>query len=376
MTGDVTWSGARRLLLFSTGQRGPGTMCGGITIASAALRRLPHLCVMAMTDCDGVGRLRPDERFDHIRLPFPAPRGGQAQALRSVVIDSAISNFRPDVVVVLRSTGSDRELLDPLVGARSRRPALRTALVLWDLLGAHEVEALSTMPDPVHDVFDEIWSIGDPVVDDHRRHLGPAAASRLRDVGYLVDHAGRSLTLVDPTRRVAPRIALDLGSGWLADGALDVLGAALTRPGLRGVVAELRPNALLGRARADQLAARLGIAVERTQPPGPSPSLLVSTGGYNSVCSALRVDTPAVVVHDGSPSTATRRGDVLAALDAVTSIDLSAASPTDVAHGLLAAMAAGPEPRGLATGGAAAVADRVVDMLDPVLVDELAAVSS
>ena len=357
----------RRILIFSTDEFGPGTICGGIRIIDGALRRIPDLCVLAMTDSDGVGVVGPTDRFDHVRLPDRAGPGDDTTArLRSSVIRTVLGSFRPDLVVALRSVGSvDHELLEPLVRERAQRPELETVLALWDVSTDREIETLETDPDGLTDLFDETWSFGDPTVHDHRRDLPPALAGGVVDLGYATDPP----ELAEPEQApplAPPRISISLGTGWLAADAVEVLYAALQRPGLQPFVRELIPNKLLGQAACRRIAHRLGVglAAGDDEADGSARRLVVSTGGYNSVCAALSSSVTPVFVHDHRRSTARLRTRALAAEGLCSTIDLAAREPDQVEAELLEAFDRPPCSPGIRTGGVAAAATRLGAMLD------------
>jgi predicted glycosyltransferase len=356
----------RRLLLYSSDQRGPGTLCGGVRIAAEALRQVRDLCVLAITDTPGVGTLMPTRRFDHVLLPPLSAANRNADALRAGVFQAVLSSFRPDLVVALRPTAADPRLLQQLAEERRRRPDLRTALALWDVPGESEIEALTTDPGFLIDLFDEMWSFGDPTVHDRRSYLPPSLADNLVDLGYVTYAAtGVPMAPVSPRVGCAPRISISLGTGWLALDALGALRAALDRPGLRALSRELVPNAVLGRRRSARLAEVLGIGLHRNAPSirHLEHEVVVSTGGYNSVCATLSTSATPVLVHDTRFSSAGVRSAALSNRGICSDVDLAASEPADIEAQILDAVERPSASHGLRSGGATMATDRMLNLL-------------
>ncbi|ALU40725.1 glycosyl transferase family 28 [Kocuria flava] len=314
-----------RVVLYSHDSQGLGHTRRNLALARALARTLPattgrRVSGMLLTGVDATAVPGLPEGFDRVVLPGIrktgggyAPRGlavgmDRLTALRSGLLDAALTGFRPHLVVVDRHAwGVDRELLGPLLRLRAAHPGTAVVLGLREVLdepaaAAREWAALGDL-ELVRRVYDQVWVYGDPAVHD------PVATSevpaRLAD---LVRHTGYLAT----GREAGPRTSgtgrpyvLSMAGGG-SDGAALTLAAARARvPHGHGhvvVAGPQMPAADLARVRA---AARPGTTVLPSVPDALAEvreaAAVVSMGGYNSVAEVLATTTPALVVPRERP---------------------------------------------------------------------------
>jgi hypothetical protein len=216
-----------RMVLYSHDSQGLGHTRRNLalagSLAGSLAQHLPALTGrpvtgMLLTGIDAATSYGRPEGFDWVVLPgIRKGAGGYAPrnlsvdmthltALRSGMVDAALTGFRPHLVVVDRHAwGVDRELLEPLRRLRAQSPGTVVVLGLREVLdepaaAAREWAALGYL-DTVRDVYNQIWVYGDRAVHDPVASGGiPAAlADLVRHTGYLATGraAGRRTSGVD-----------------------------------------------------------------------------------------------------------------------------------------------------------------------------------
>ena len=205
-----------RVVLYSHDSLGLGHLRRNLALAHALAQDLPALSgrdvagllVRGLTP--GVDLPLPPG-FDWLTLPGVAkgPGGYEPRhlgtgtadllALRSALLETALTCFGPDLVVIDRHPyGVHRELLAPLRRLRRARPSCQVVLGLREVLDSPgcvqaEWHRLGDTGELRH-LIDHVWVYGDPAVHDLRRsgEAPTALADRITYTGYLA--AGRART--------------------------------------------------------------------------------------------------------------------------------------------------------------------------------------
>lgn len=288
-------------------------------MATALTETDDHTSAIILTGSPVAGRFTFPERVDHIRLPgvTKLPDGSYVSqtlgldiddttSLRAGLIQTAIEQYEPDLLIVDKEpTGFRGELLPTLEWLRLRGRT-RTVLGLRDVLDEPEVLAAEWdrkgAIKAAENLYDELWVYG--VRDVYDPTEGLPFSDDLRKRTYWTGYLRREVT--DPgDAPTEPYVLITPGGG--GDGAAMVslvLSAYEQDP-------DLSPNARLiygpflsGDVR-DAFDARVAALNGRVTAVGFDSRIealfagaegVVSMGGYNTFCEVLSFDKRAVIV--------------------------------------------------------------------------------
>lgn len=320
-----------RIMVYSHDTFGLGNIRRMLAISQYLLDTIPGLSILLVTGSPVIHEFRLRPGLDYVKLPCLSRSGrdeylaktlntgiAQLMQLRAGLILSAARHFQPDVLLVdKKPDGVKHELRPTLEHISAHRPGCRVALVLRDILDAPEVTMAAWKKHgfdaTLRQYFDSILILGDPYVFDAAREYRFSSALRrmVRYCGYTrhpAPPAGdvrklRARLLGDATRLVlvTPGGGED---GWnLVSSYLD--GAA-RRTGVRSVIVS-------GPEMPDQLRAeihRRAAAISNVHvmefcdemlPHMAAADVVVSMGGYNTICEILSLGKRAVVVPRAHP---------------------------------------------------------------------------
>ena len=316
----------RTLLLYAQDNQGLGHVTRTLTLARHVLARHPDCIAYIATKSPLAGFTLP-ERCDYIKLPTlltagtARPTAAEEEAakqhfrrVRGEILRDAALGLAPDLVLVDHEPlGSKGEFREGLWALKAQHPETRFVFGLrdimddaariraaWEELGAY---------DALENLYDGIAVYGSPdLYDVAQAYAIPASVQpKLHYCGYVV----RARPAVDPgmvRRRLGlaentPFVLATVGSGSDGYPVLDAARAAVQR--LQAKVADLRAILVTGPFMpADQQAMLQARATDacRVVPSADTFELMaaadavVSMGGYNSVCEALAVARPLVIV--------------------------------------------------------------------------------
>jgi predicted glycosyltransferase len=317
---------APRIALYSHDTVGLGHTRRNLAVADSMITSWPDADVLLITGNPEATALPRPVRTDVVTLPTLAKGAdgryrsrtlgapyGDVLAMRSAVVEAAVTSFAPDLLIIDKvPLGVDGELL-PLL----RR--LRTESGTTIVLGLREI-----LDDPVATVaewnrdrtgesiaryFDAVWVYGDRRVFDPVLEYGlpPEVADRVSYTGYLGADRFAGSTGGEPTPVPAePYVLCTVGGGQ--DGAeLARLFASVPPPcGHRGLVVCGPYMSAAGQAAVrDAAAGTPGMQVLDFVPDLhrliARAGAVVSMAGYNSVCEVLATDRPALLVPRTRP---------------------------------------------------------------------------
>ena len=312
-------SPSRRIMFYSHDTFGLGHLRRSRALASALTEAEPDSSAIILTGSPVAGRFTFPERVDHIRLPgvTKLPDGSYVSqtlgmniddttSLRAGIIQSAIEQYEPDLLIVDKEpTGFRGELLPTLEWLRLRGRT-RTVLGLRDVLDEPEVLAAEWDRKGAlracEKFYDEVWVYGVRDVYDPTEglKLSDDIRARMHWTGYLRREVGDLGVLAEE-----PYVLITPGGG--GDGAAMVslvLDAYEQDP-------TLTPNAKLvygpflsGDTR-DAFDARVDALEDRVTAVGFDSRIeqlfagaegVVCMGGYNTFCEVLSFDKRAVIV--------------------------------------------------------------------------------
>ena len=310
---------SHRIMFYSHDTFGLGHLRRSRALASALIGADPKTSAIILTGSPVAGRFTFPERVDHIRLPgvTKLPDGSYVSqtlemgidnttSLRAGIIQTAIEQYEPDLLIVDKEpTGFRGELLPTLEWLRLRGRT-RTVLGLRDVLDEPEVLAAEWERkgalSAAEKFYDEIWVYGMREVYDPTKGL--ALSDDLRARMHWTGYLRREIT--DQVEVPAtPYVLITPGGG--GDGAamvslaLDAYEQApdlnpdavlVYGPFLSGEVREsfdARVNKLGGRVTAVGFDSRIESLIAGAEG-------IICMGGYNTFCEVLSFDKRAVIV--------------------------------------------------------------------------------
>lgn len=308
-----------RVMLYSHDTFGLGHLRRSRALASALTASDPSASAIILTGSPVAGRFTFPERVDHVRLPgvTKLPDGSyvsqtlgldidETTALRSGLIQTAVEQYDPDLLVVDKEpTGFRGELL-PTLEWMAKRKSARCVLGLRDVLDEPAVLAAEWerkgAVDATERFYDEIWVYGPRSVYDPTQGLplSDDTRKRIHWTGYL----RREVTDAAETPDV-PYVLITPGGGGDGQAMVSlVLEAYETDPTLTPHAVLVYGPFLSGDVR-DAFDARVAKLNGRVTALGFDARIealfagaegVISMGGYNTFCEVLSFDKRAVIV--------------------------------------------------------------------------------
>lgn len=324
-----------RLMVYSHDAFGLGNIRRMLAICEHLLDNLPDLSILLISGSPMLQGFRLPQGLDYIKLPcLNRGESGNLSAkylrietdetvrLRSDLILSAATNFKPDLVLVDKKPyGLKDELRSALTYLKTACPETKLVLLLRDILDAPEVTIADWQAHDLYDViqslYDQVLVVGMPEVFNvcQEYQFPPAIAQKVRFCGYIRRQPGRkSAAHIRIELGLAPNerlVVVTPGGGEdgypLIETYLQGLALLPTHYRIRSLIicgpempaaqtqalsqlASANPQVQMGEF-TDDLISYLGAA-----------DAIVSMGGYNTVCEILSVGKRAVVVPRCKPS--------------------------------------------------------------------------
>jgi predicted glycosyltransferase len=194
----------KRVLVYSHDTYGLGNIRRMLAISEHLLRKMPDLSILLVSGSPVIDRLGLPDRLDYIKLPCLTrvergqyrPRRLEVEtetilALRAELIRVTARHFAPDLLLVdKKPLGIRRELEPTLLDLSTRRPTARRVLVLRDILDRPET-IIDNWERNGHaaalQVYDRILVLGQREIFDlgSEYRLTAAACERIVYCGYL-----------------------------------------------------------------------------------------------------------------------------------------------------------------------------------------------
>lgn len=317
----------RTLLLYAQDSKGMGHITRTLTIARHLLAAHPDAVAYIATESPIAGDFALPERCDYVKLPAGPKAGSVPQtpeehetvtrrlrALRARLLHDTAVGLAPDLVLVDHEPlGHKGEFRDGLCALKAERPATKFVFGLRDIMDdVGRIRAL-WQELGVYDAFESLYD-GIAVYGSRRLYDVAQAYAIPASVHAKVHYCGyilRELPSVDPAalrRRhgvpgSGPLVLATVGSGSDGYPVLEAAQAAVQRleatfPGLHAILVTGPFMPADHRAILESRAT----ATCRVVPRADNLELMaaadavVSMGGYNSVCEALAVARPLVIV--------------------------------------------------------------------------------
>lgn len=310
---------SRRVMLYSHDTFGLGHLRRSRALATALTAGDDQASAIILTGSPVAGRFTFPERVDHIRLPgvTKLPDGSYVSStlgldidattnLRAGLIQSAVEQYKPDLLIVDKEpTGFRGELLPTLEWLQAQGNC-RVVLGLRDVLDEPEVLAAEWerkgAVTAAEAYYDEFWVYGVESIYDPTSGLpfSDATRARMHYTGYLRRTLSDSADVPDePYILVTPggggdgaaMVSLVLDA-YEADPTLGPHAQLVYGPFLSGevrVAMDARVEALGGRVTATGFDSHIEALFAKAQG-------VVCMGGYNTFCEVLSFDQRAVIV--------------------------------------------------------------------------------
>jgi predicted glycosyltransferase len=325
----------RRILVYSHDTFGLGNIRRMLAICEHLIETDPDLTVLLITGSPVIHCLRLPSRLDYIKLPCLTRTDyegydvkclgteiGETVRLRSDLILSAVANFKPDLFLIDKKPyGVKNELMMALNYAQLHLPESKRMLVLRDILDSPQrtvqVWRKNGFCDAIRLFYDRIFVMGAPEVFDLRREyeLPADVAEKVGFCGYLRRKAAiRPRAEVRADLRIGANERLVLVTpGGGQDGFeiistfLDSLDLAPQSNRVRSllVCGPEMPQAqkeFLYRAAAQHPQASICEFTDDPMSLMNAADVVVSMGGYNTVCELLSLKKRAIVIPRARPS--------------------------------------------------------------------------
>lgn len=361
---------ARRVLGYCHDSVGLGHLRRTLTICEGLGRAFPHTSFLLATGTPYFPIFNPAAPVDYIKLPALAKRddGGycckylgisleRLLRCRETLLRQATESFEPDVVLVDKAPlGVCRELVPTLRWLRQKRPEVRIIFGMRDIEDAPSATITqwtrSSACELIEEFYDEVWVYGmQRVFDVGRKYrLSPQIRAKLRYMGYV--HRP-PCSHPPPSDRNGRGVLVTVGGG--TDGE-DVIGAYLAEAAGRAAAAGIRSTIVGGPDLPQRAVTRLrniasGIeGVEWVDFEGcmscriRRSELIVSMGGYNTLCEIAAHRKPVLVIPRTHPRLEqTIRARLWEKRDAVRALRRDALTPHTLAERVIETLACGPK---------------------------------
>lgn len=304
------------------------------TMAIAAQLRQPHINILILTGSPIVGRFRVPEQIDFVRIPGMIKLTNEeyrplsikidarhALDIRKNIITATAKTFRPQLFIVDKEPlGLKREVLPTLRWLRRQHPQTRTILGMRDVMDQADVVKKDWDQRGVYKALDqlysEIWVYGhqhfyDPVAE----YAMPSSIhSKIHFTGYIPRKviSPREADRVRREHRVGPREKLVVvttgggGDGYaVMDNFLTMAEQNLSEAKFKSIMVsgpfmpKKQRQALHSRARRRGI--RFFYFYRKMEKLLAAADLVVSMGGYNTLCEILSQKRLTLVIPRETP---------------------------------------------------------------------------
>ncbi|MEJ7615712.1 MAG: glycosyltransferase [Pyrinomonadaceae bacterium] len=324
----------KKIMVYSHDTYGLGNLRRMLSICQYLTVSIPDLTILLVSGSPMVHGFRLPDRVDYIKLPCLTRRNreeyavkflgfglNEAIGLRSDLILAAATHFKPDLFLVDKKPfGVKNELEAALRYIKERLPETKKVLVLRDILDEPEATIQVWEKHHYHDViqahYDRVLILGVPeIFDSSTEYRFPdAVAAKVKFCGYIRrEHGRRSGDEIRQELGIAHHGRLVLVMSGGGEDGYALLAAYLQ--GLASLPSVYQFHSLIvcgpemiasQRNELSQAAAgnsRVSI-LEFTEDPMSYMSaadVVISMGGYNTICEILSLHKRAVIVPRARP---------------------------------------------------------------------------
>jgi predicted glycosyltransferase len=299
---------------------------GHIRRTMAIARNLvgPEVNILIVTGSPIVGRYTMPRGIDFVRIPGMIKKTNVvyvphsikvdpkiAISIRTKIISATAKSFKPDLLIVDKvPTGLKGEVLPTLKWMRKHLPCSRVVLGLRDILDDAESTRADwkrkKFPEVLRDLYSEIWVYGtksmyDPITE----YAFPEdIAAKTVFTGYIP----RFIPRARKARRKHKQVIVTIGGGGDGYTVLDNYLKMLETNGTVDFKTLMITGPFLSLERLDELADRARALKVQIKPfvrnmekRMAKSDLVVSMGGYNTMCEILSLKKPALIIPRDNP---------------------------------------------------------------------------
>lgn len=315
-------SRAYNILMYSHDTYGLGHIRRTMAIARNLVG--PEVNILIVTGSPIVGRYTMPRGIDFVRIPGMIKKTNVvyvphsikvdpkiAISIRTKIISATAKSFKPDLLIVDKvPTGLKGEVLPTLKWMRKHLPCSRVVLGLRDILDDAESTRADwqrkKFPEVLRDLYSEIWVYGaksmyDPITE----YAFPAdIAAKTVFTGYIP----RFIPRARKARRKHKQVIVTIGGGGDGYTVLDTYLKMLETNGTVDFKTLMITGPFLSLERLDELADRARALKVQIKPfvrnmekRMAKSDLVVSMGGYNTMCEILSLKKPALIIPRDNP---------------------------------------------------------------------------
>jgi predicted glycosyltransferase len=320
------------ILMYSHDTYGLGHIRRSMAIASQLLG--PRVNILILTGSPVAGRFSFPEQIDFVRIPGMIKRTNEeylplsikinarhALDIRKSIITATVKSFQPQLFIVDKEAlGLKREVLPALQWLRRCRPRTQTILGLRDIMDDAQTTRLEWQEKGVYQVleelYSEIWVYGNRELYDPVREYGiaDAVSSKIHFTGYIP----RKVPAPEGVQNVRKEHGLQEGeklvvvtTGGGGDG-FGVMDTYLTMLESTHAPAPFKSILITGpfmpkaerkniHKRSRKLGVRMYHFYRQMEKVFAAADVVVSMGGYNTLCEILNQGTLSLVIPRETP---------------------------------------------------------------------------
>lgn len=313
---------AYNILMYSHDTYGLGHIRRTMAIARNLVR--PGVNILIVTGSPIVGRYSMPKGIDFVRMPGMIKKSNSiyvphsikvdpdiAISIRRGIISATAKTFKPDLFIVDKvPTGLKNEVLPTLKWIKKNLPCTRVVLGLRDILDDAESTRKDwkkkKFPEVLRDLYSEIWVYGEKnLYDPIKEYAFPDdIAAKTVFTGYIP----RKVPTIRKVKRKHKQVLVTIGGGGDGYIVLDNYLKMLESNGSVDFQTLMITGPFLSRDRLDELADRARALKVQIKPfirniekRMVSADLVVSMGGYNTMCEILSLKKPALVIPRDNP---------------------------------------------------------------------------
>ncbi|QJB55776.1 glycosyltransferase [Pseudodesulfovibrio sp. zrk46] len=310
------------ILMYSHDTYGLGHIRRTMAIARNLVR--PGVNILIVTGSPIVGRYTMPAGIDFVRMPGMIKKTNSiyvphsikvdpkiAISIRKNIISATAKTFKPDLFIVDKvPSGLKNEVLPTLKWIKKNLPCTRVVLGLRDILD----EAKSTQadwkkkkfPEILRDLYSEIWVYGEQkLYDPIKEYAFPEdIAEKTIFTGYIP----RKVPKMRKAKRKHKQVVVTIGGGGDGYSVLDNYLKMLETNGTVNFKTLMITGPFLDPKRLDELADRARAVkvqikpfVKNLEKRMAAADLVVTMGGYNTLCEILSLKKPALVIPRDKP---------------------------------------------------------------------------
>ncbi|MFQ5682640.1 MAG: glycosyltransferase family protein [Candidatus Binatia bacterium] len=318
----------KKLMVYSHDTFGLGNIRRMLAISEHLLASLPDLSILLITGSPMVHDFRIPKRLDYIKLPCLSRKEREGYAarsmranlgeiinLRSDLILAAMANFKPDLVLVDKKPfGVENELQAALRHLHTNLRDAKVVLLLRDILDSPEatkkVWEKNGYYEAIRSLYDLVLVVGLPEVFDlrHEYRFPPSVAKKVRFCGYIrrvVTGQARDARDLERSSDTKKRVLVTSGGGedgyHLLSTYLKGLSNFRAGPNISSLLVcgpemPRSHHASLFQTAATHPLVQMCEFTNDMLRHMDAADVIVSMGGYNTVCEILSLKKPAIIV--------------------------------------------------------------------------------